>query len=71
MTIGPFTLENVIMMVPGEGEKTTIGRESPARPGSRLKKDSEDGILGYDVLKHFIVTIDFNRSLLHLAPPEE
>ena len=71
MTIGPFTLENVIMMVPGEGEKTTIGRESSARRGSRLKKDSEDGILGYDVLKHFIVTIDFKRSLLHLAPPEE
>jgi hypothetical protein len=71
MTIGPFTLENVVMMVPREGQKTTIGKELPGRPGSRLKKDSEDGILGYDVLKHFIVTIDFKRSLLHLAPPPE
>ncbi len=71
MTLGPFTLENVIMMVPGEGEKTTIGRETSARLGSRLKKESEDGILGYDVLKHFIVTIDFKRSLLHLALPAE
>lgn len=71
MTVGPFTLENVIMMVPAEGEKTTIGRETSARLGSRLTKDSEDGILGYDVLKHFIVTIDYKRSLLHLAPPPE
>jgi hypothetical protein len=71
MTIGPFTLENVIVMVPGEGEKTTVGKGSSAKPGSRLKKDKSDGILGYDVLKHFVVTIDFKRSLLHLAPPEE
>ena len=71
MTIGPFTLENVIVMVPGEGEKATVGRESSAKPGSRLKKDKLDGILRYDVLKHFVVTIDFKRSLLHLAPPEE
>lgn len=71
MTIGPFTLENVIVMVPAEGEKTTVGRETNSSLGSRLKKASSDGILGYDVLKHFVVTIDYKRSLLHLEPPPE
>ncbi len=71
LTIGPFTLENVIVMVPGEGNKTFVGRESVMRTGTRIKKVDSDGILGYDILKHFVVTIDFKRSLLHLAPPVE
>lgn len=71
MTIGPFTLENVIVMVQGEGEKTNVGSGLPTRTGSRLKQTDSDGILGYDVLRHFVVTMDFKRSLLHLAPPAE
>ena len=31
----------------------------------------EDGILGYDVLKHFVLTVDFKDYLLHLGTPEE
>ena len=71
MTIGPFTLENVIVMVPAKGEKATVGQETRASLSSRLKKASSDGILGYDVLKHFILTIDYKRSLLHLEPPPD
>ena len=71
MTIGPFTLENVIALVPAEGNETNVGRESSTRTGSRIKKDHSDGILGYDVLKHFVVTIDYKRSLLLLAPPAD
>jgi hypothetical protein len=71
MTIGPFTMENVIAMVPAEGNETNVGRESTTRTGSRIKKDYSDGILGYDVLKHFVVTIDYKRALLHLAPPAD
>lgn len=71
ITIGPFTLENVIVMVPGEGSRTFVGRESAMRTGTRIKGVDSDGILGYDILKHFVVTIDFRRSLLHMAPPDE
>ena len=71
LTIGPVVLENVIVLVPGEGEKTNVGREARTKVGTRLKKTGSDGILGYDVLKHFIVTIDYKNSLLHLALPEE
>ncbi len=71
MTIGPFTLENVIVTVQADGEKTNVGRGLTMRTGSRLKQTESDGILGYDVFKHFVVTIDFKRSLLHLEPPPE
>jgi len=69
MTIGPFTLENVNVIVPAAGNKTNVGKGSSAATGSRIRKSKSDGILGYDILKHFVVTIDYKRSLLHMAPP--
>ena len=71
MTIGPFTLENVIVTIPADGEEANVGRGLSMRTGTRLRQTDSEGILGYDVLKHFVVTIDFKRSLLHLAPPPE
>ena len=69
VTIGPFTLENVVASVPAAGEQTTVGRASSADLSTRLQKASADGILGYEILKHFVVTIDFSRNLLNLEPP--
>jgi hypothetical protein len=57
--------------VSAEGNETTVGKLDSARTGTRIKKNNSDGILGYDVLKHFVVTIDYKLSLLHLAPPVE
>lgn len=71
LTIGPIVLENVIVIVPGEGEVTNVGKGVKAKLGTRIKETSSDGILGYDVLKHFIVTIDYRHSLLHLGLPAE
>jgi hypothetical protein len=71
LTIGPIVLENVIVIVPGEGEKTNVGKGVRAKLGTRIKETSSDGILGYDVLKHFIVTIDYKHSFLHLGVPAE
>jgi len=71
MTIGPFTLENIVVTVQADGETTNIGREQRTRTGTRLRKVDSDGILGYDILKHFVVTIDFKRSLLHFEPSPE
>ncbi len=71
LTIGPIVLENVMVIVPGEGEKTNVGEQVRAKLGTRIKKAGSDGILGYDVLKHFIVTIDYKRSFLHLGVPAE
>ncbi len=72
ITLGPFTLENVIVIVPAEGEQSNVGKKTRLKTGTRVrKKEDSDGILGYDVLKHFVVTIDFKRSKLHIAPPAE
>ncbi len=68
MMIGPFTLENVIVTVQAEGETTNVGLELQMQTGTCLKKTDSDGLLGYDVLKHFIVTIYFKRSLLNFEP---
>lgn len=37
---------------------------------SRLKSKKVRGILGYDVLKHFILTVDYAEGLGHIAIPE-
>ena len=71
VTIGPFTLENVIATVPAKGEKTTVGRATSADLSTRMQNASADGLIGYEILKHFVVTIDFKRNLLHLEPPPE
>lgn len=67
--IGPYTLENVKVTVPAEGQKSNIGDDDMRRWSRELNNNNSDGLLGYDILKHFIVTIDFKRSLLHLEPP--
>lgn len=71
LSIGPVVLENVIVIVPEEGERTNVGKDVRAKLGTRIKETASDGILGYDVLKHFIVTIDYRRSFLHLGLPAE
>ena len=71
LTIGPVVLESVMVIVPDEGEQTNVGKGVRAKLGTRIKKTSSDGILGYDVLKHFVVTIDYKRSFLHLGVPAE
>ena len=71
MTFGPYELENVIVAVPAEGAATnldSIGDDWTY--GSRRRGNKSDGILGYDVLKHFVVTLDLKHKLMHIeAPP--
>lgn len=72
MTIGPVELENVMISVPLEGEELQLGRFDPIEwsTGTRIKSGKKtDGILGFDILQHFVVTIDFERSLLNLDVP--
>lgn len=72
MTIGPVELENVMVSVPAEGEELQLSRIDPIEwtTGTHIKKGKKtDGILGFDVLQHFVVTIDFKRSLLNLDVP--
>lgn len=69
LDIGPFTLENVPVTVPAEGQEMNFASGGQHGRQRDLNNFNSDGLLGYEILKHFVVTIDFKRSLLHLEPP--
>jgi len=68
--IGGFELTNVIVSVPPDGKKFELFQRD-TKTGSRLrqKRRKSQGILGYDVLKHFVVTIDYKGGHVHLEAP--
>lgn len=70
LSIGPIVLENAIISVPSEGQSSNLSTQYHDS-FSRLKSKKVQGILGYDVLKHFILTIDYADGLGHLAIPQE
>lgn len=71
ISVGPFELENVMVSVPASGESTKLF-ESTTETGTRFKsKGPSSGLLGYDILKHFVVTIDYDRGHVHFYPGEK
>ena len=72
MTVGPFELENVKVTVPAEGEHlyVTMRGSLERQTGTRIKRGRpSDGLLGYDALRHFIVSIDYRRELVNFDVP--
>ena len=72
MTIGPFEMENVTVTVPAEGEHLylTTRASIERQTGTRIKRGKQsDGLLGFDVLQHFIVSIDYRRELVNFDVP--
>ena len=73
LKIGPYELENVPIQVPAEGENTNVGesrRETTTANNSRISRGIKPkGIMGFDVLKHFIVTVDLDDYQLHIVAP--
>ncbi len=67
--LGPFVIEDVPTSVPAEGKSITFGRAGANATGSNIKNRKVSGILGYEVLKHFIMTIDFKKGHVHLETP--
>ena len=67
LKIGPFELENIPVTVPAAGESMLIGR----RDGGRSMQRGVEvvGLLGYDVLKHFVLTLDSKAYKAHLGLP--
>jgi len=63
---GPFLLENVGITVPEAGVNATFG-EAEDELNTRIGSVRVDGLIGYDVLQHFILTIDykFGRGHIH------
>lgn len=75
ITFGGYEIENPIVSVPAEGESIALF-EGNVPIGSRVPRGgASKGLLGYDVLKHFVMTIDYKNGHVHIEPgdklPEE
>ncbi|MDK1313833.1 pepsin/retropepsin-like aspartic protease family protein [Pseudoalteromonas ardens] len=70
LTFGPFVLSNVQLAYPEKGHKLSPLKQY-AHTSSMIKGKRVKGILGYDVLKHFLVTLDYARGNMHLSVPEK
>jgi predicted aspartyl protease len=68
LQFGPYGLENIPITIPAEGESVTIGEKYRGIYRSSFSKDSK-GLLGYDILKHFILTIDYSSYKAHIVAP--
>lgn len=70
LTFGPFELEDVLVTIPAEGINSYLESQYKSS-GSRIRGRKVQGIIGYDVLKHFLITIDYKRGYAHIGLPEE
>lgn len=69
MTLGDYQIENPIISVPADGEDAEFFRKTNVN-GTKVQGSQRkaQGILGYDVLKHFILTIDYRQGYVHVEP---
>lgn len=71
MDVGSFSLENVLVSMPAEGEELMFF-EKESETGTKFsRRNLAQGLIGYEVLKHFVVTIDFERGHVHFYPGEK
>ena len=71
LEIGPFELGNPIVAVPPKGVVWNMFERRPTTGSNvRSARGKSRGLLGYDVLKHFVVTVDYRGGHVHIAPPE-
>lgn len=69
LQFGPFELENVLVTIPAEGSNSYLESQYE-KTGSKIKGRRVQGIIGYDVLKHFLLTIDYKGGYAHIGLPE-
>jgi predicted aspartyl protease len=74
VVIGPFELTDVPVAIPAAGESINISGARSTGPlaDSRVRKGVRiSGVVGYEILRHFIVTLDYDREKLHIAAPAQ
>ncbi|AOT10056.1 aspartyl protease family protein [Pseudoalteromonas luteoviolacea] len=67
---GPFTLSNVHVAFPAEGSKVNVSSQY-RHTKSKIRGVRVSGIVGYDVFKHFVMTMDLKNGNLHVGVPEK
>jgi len=69
--VGPFEIENVLVSIPASGQFLEYF-ETVTPVGTKMaRRSTSHGILGYDILQHFVVTIDYDRGYVHFYPGEK
>ena len=69
--IGPYELENVLVEIPEKGKLVnTSKRVKEGKMGTNISQGVlTKGLIGYDVLKHFVITIDYAKYRAHIVAP--
>ncbi|MBE9548813.1 MAG: aspartyl protease family protein [Proteobacteria bacterium] len=69
--LGPYELDNVAVSVPGSDQEANIGRHRSERTtGTRIKSGVHaKGLIGYDIFKHFVITIDYMAYKVNFHAP--
>jgi len=68
---GPVELADVLVTIPAPGQTVTLF-EKYAPLGTRIARGGKaKGLLGYDVLKHFVVTVDYKTGYVHIHAGEK
>lgn len=70
VTLGPYTLDNVLITFLAEGSNGNLSSQTESL-GSHIKGKRVVGLLGYDLLKHFVLTLDYRRDQLHIGLPAD
>lgn len=69
VVFGPYTLENTLVSFNAEGSNINLNNQFKTT-GTRIRGKKVEGLIGYEVLKHFVITMDYGRGYLHAALPE-
>ncbi|MEM7001462.1 MAG: signal protein PDZ [Pseudomonadota bacterium] len=70
LKIGPYELGNVSVSVPALGERALrFKRETTSGTNIKSTGRKSKGYISYDVLKHFVLTIDYSGGDVHLSIP--
>lgn len=65
-TIGPFRFESFLASWIPESNRGLDHRRRVVGSRIRRERSRHDGLLGYEILRNFLVTIDFSNSRVHL-----
>ena len=69
---GPFTVEQALVSVPDKGYNLSqsFNKRLSKTTGTNIKQKTSKGLLGYDIVKHFVLTVDYKNAVMHVGLPE-
>ena len=70
LTFGPYELGGIPVQYPKDGVRSNLTRRQETLTNTNIQADRQTrGRIGMEVLKHFIVTMDFEAERMHVFAP--